>query len=43
MKILKIDDTTGSAINGLTSSTSGYGYRIEDDEISLGCADVIQD
>ena len=41
MKILKIDDTTGSAINGLTSSTSGYGYRIEDTEISLGCADVI--
>ena len=42
MKILKIDDTTGSAINGLTSSTSGYGYRIEDTEISLGCADVIK-
>ena len=42
MKILKIDDTTGSAINGLSSNASGYGYRIEDNEISLGCADVIK-
>ena len=42
MKILKIDDTTGSAINGLTSNASGYGYRVEDNEISLGCADVFK-
>jgi hypothetical protein len=42
MKILKIDDTTGSAINGLTQATSGYGYRVEDGEISLGCADVFR-
>ena len=42
MKILKIDDTTGSAINGLSTNVSGYGYRIEDNEISLGCADVIK-
>jgi len=42
MKILKIDDTIGSAINGLTTVTTGYGSRVEDDAISLGCADVFK-
>ena len=42
MKILKIDDTNGSAVNGLTQSLNGYGYRVDDATISLGCADVFK-
>ena len=40
MKILKVDKTFGSAINGLTQSTVGYGHRIGDARISLGTGDV---
>ena len=42
MKILKIDKTTGSSANGLTQSTADYGYRVEDNAISLGCGDVFK-
>ena len=42
MKILKIEDTTGSAINGLTQALTGFGHRIEDSRIALGCGDVFK-
>ena len=43
MKILKIDKTIVSGSpNGLTTATVGYGYRIDDDRINLGCGDVFQ-
>ena len=40
MKVLKVDKTFGSAVNGLTQSTVGYGHRIGDTRISLGTGDV---
>jgi len=40
MKVLRVDHTSGSSANGLTQSTAGYGHRLEDKQISLGCADV---
>ena len=40
MKVLRIDHTSGSTANGLTQTTAGYGHRLEDKQISLGCADV---
>ena len=43
MKILKIDRTTVSGSpNGLTTATTGNGYRIDDDRISLGTGDVFK-
>ena len=42
MKILKVEDTTGSAINGLTQALTGFGHRIEDSRIALGCGDVFK-
>ena len=40
MKVLKVDKTFGSAVNGLTQSTVGYGHRIGDNRISLGTGDA---
>ena len=40
MKILKVDKTFGSAVNGLTQSLVGYGHRIGDARISLGTGDA---
>ena len=39
MKVLKIDDSLGTA-NSLNQVTAGFGTRVEDTSISLGCADV---
>ena len=41
MKILEINDSLGSN-NGLTQVTDGYGTRVEDTTISLGCPDVFK-
>jgi len=41
MKVLEINDSLGSA-NGLNQVTGGFGTRVEDSSISLGCADVIK-
>ena len=41
MKVLEINDSLGSS-NGLTQVTGGFGTRIEDSSISLGCADVFK-
>ena len=41
MKILEINDSLNSA-NGLTQVTGGFGTRVEDAQISLGCADVFK-
>ena len=41
MKILEINDSLNSA-NGLTQVTTGFGTRVEDAQISLGCADVFK-
>ena len=41
MKVLEINDSTGSS-NGLTQVTGGFGTRVEDSTISLGCADVFK-
>ena len=43
MKILKIDKSVVTGVNGLTQANSagdGYGYRVDDAKISLGCGDV---
>ena len=40
MKVLRVDHTYGASANGLTQTTGGYGHRLEDKFISLGCADV---
>ncbi len=43
MKILKLDRTTVSGSpNGLTTATTGFGYRVDDDRISLGTGDVFK-
>ena len=43
MKILKLNKTTVSGSpNGLTTATTGNGYRVDDDRISLGTADVFK-
>ena len=43
MKILKLDKTTVSGSpNGLTTATTGNGYRVDDDRISLGTGDVFK-
>ena len=42
MKVLKIDDTTGSAVNGLTTVAGGFGTRVDDSSISLGTGDVFK-
>ena len=39
MKVLEINDSLTSS-NGLTQVTGGFGTRVEDAQISLGCADV---
>ena len=41
MKVLEINDSLGSS-NGLTQVTGGFGTRVEDSSISLGCADVFK-
>jgi len=41
MKVLKIDDSLGTS-NGLNQVAGGYGTRVEDKSISLGCADVFK-
>ena len=41
MKILEINDSLGSN-NGLTQVTDGYGTRVEDTTVSLGCPDVFK-
>ena len=41
MKVLKIAGSVGSA-NGLSQVNDGHGTRVEDDLISLGCADVFK-
>ena len=40
MKVMRVDHTSGASGNGLTQTTAGYGHRLEDRQISLGCADV---
>ena len=42
MKVLRIDHTSGSSANGLTNTNAGYGHRLEDKQISLGCPDVFK-
>ncbi len=42
MKVLRVDHTSGSSANGLTQTTAGYGHRLEDKQISLGCPDVFK-
>ena len=42
MKVLEINDTMKTSFNGLTSVTTGFGTRIEDSSISLGCPDVFK-
>ena len=42
MKVLRVDHTSGSSGNGLTQTTAGYGHRLEDKQISLGCPDVFK-
>tara|TARA_B100000965_G_scaffold381032_1_gene378111 strand:+ start:3541 stop:10200 length:6660 start_codon:yes stop_codon:yes gene_type:complete len=41
MKVLKVAGSTGSS-NGLSQVNDGHGTRVEDDLISLGCADVFK-
>ncbi len=41
MKVLEINDSLGSS-NGLNQVTGGFGTRVEDNSISLGCADVFK-
>ena len=41
MKVLKIDDSLGSS-NGLNQVAGGFGTRVEDTRISLGCGDVFK-
>jgi len=41
MKVLEINDSLGSS-NGLTQVSGGFGTRVEDSSISLGCADVFK-
>ena len=41
MKVLEINDSLGSS-NGLNQVTGGFGTRVEDSSISLGCADVFK-
>ena len=41
MQVLKIDDSIGSS-NGLNQVTGGFGTRVEDNFISLGCPDVFK-
>ena len=42
MKVLRVDHTSGSTANGLTNTNAGYGHRLEDKQISLGCPDVFK-
>ena len=42
MKVLRVDHTSGTTGNGLTQTTAGYGHRLEDKQISLGCPDVFK-
>ncbi|AGH26134.1 hypothetical protein CPMG_00033 [Prochlorococcus phage MED4-213] len=41
MKVLEINDSLGSS-NGLNQVGNGFGTRVEDNSISLGCADVFK-
>ena len=41
MKVVEINDSLGSS-NGLTQVTGGFGTRVEDAQISLGCGDVFK-
>ena len=41
MKVLEINDSLGTS-NGLNQVTGGFGTRVEDTSISLGCADVFK-
>ena len=45
MKILKLDKSVVAGVNGLTQENAvndGYGYRVDDARISLGCSDVFK-
>ena len=45
MKILKLDKSVAASANGVTQQNSvgdGYGYRVDDARISLGCGDVFK-
>ena len=42
MKVLKISDSATGTANGLSQVTGGFGTRVEDSAISLGCGDVFK-
>jgi len=42
MKVALINRSSQGAVNGLTSYTAGYGTRVQDRTISLGCPDVFK-
>ena len=45
MKILKLNKSVVAGVNGLTQENAendGYGYRVDDARISLGCSDVFK-
>ena len=41
MKVLEINDSLGTS-NGLNQVSGGFGSRVDDSSISLGCADVFK-
>ena len=42
MKILKLDKSFAASANGLTQQTGGFGNRVDDSRISLGCGDAFK-
>ena len=42
MKILKLDKSLAATANGLTQQTGGFGNRVDDSRISLGCGDAFK-
>ena len=45
MKILKLDKSVAASANGVTQQNAagdGFGYRVDDARISLGCGDVFK-
>ena len=45
MKILKLDKSVAASANGVTQQNGagdGFGYRVDDSRISLGCGDVFK-
>ena len=42
MKILKLDKSFAASANGLTQQTGGFGNRVDDSRIGLGCGDVFK-